>query len=904
MKMGKQGKKVIWSLMVASVVAGSMPVYAETTVAAAKYAKAIGDEQASTLRITEILYDAEGSDDGTEFVEISNLGEETLDISGYLIGDEETRGGNEGMFAFPEGTLLPPGASIVIAQSAMINKSKYGYTPDYEFPPVSRYNPEDDPETPNLLPADWATGTLILANGGDDLLLMDRDENVIDYVPYINDTQWNGQTVKAATSVKVIGQSLQREYVTGDPSADFVPGTPSPGSMRISDREPEAPEDPNSKSLLITEVVNDPLFDESTGEFIEITNISEKTIDLSGYLIGDEETRGGNEGMNEFPEGTKIEPYQTIVIARYADGIVERHQTTPDFELFDSMEEVPELLPSDWATGSIYLANGGDHVILMDPDKNVVDAMTYGSATFPEVTAHPGVAGGHAMERLTATDTNDASVDFVDQPKPSPGMLLFGPEAHEDRVPVSDLKEKVLVVNEPETGIVLPPTVIGVYDKKSDLEDMLDEEVSSVFVSLKKSGRDSVVTQDGTKLEDVLEKLEGKAIPVVQIEDKDLVAKVDRLLRERDLTDVHIVSSRPHILKEMREKNNEYRGALLVQEGKLNEKKRKEIVLEARSSKSHVVVLQQSALSKDVIRYFRHRGLTVWGMDRKNKSQAEEMIPQGVAGILSDSPEQVHKVLATYPENSITQPPMVMAHRGVPSLKPENTMYAFEEAVRLGADLIETDVHMTKDGHLVIIHDFDLERTTDGTGKVKDYTLKELRELNANKLDPKNPSWYQPDITDAVIPTLDELLAFAKGKAVLLLEAKGIGYEKEMAEVIQEHDMVADVIVSSFSSEVLERFAKINPELGLGFTLSGTKPEEKLDQYAEKVVTDAVQLNATYFINQEIVTPELVRYAKHRGIILSVYTVNEEADMKRVTEWGIGGIITDYAQKLLDAPKQ
>ncbi|MBG9942674.1 glycerophosphodiester phosphodiesterase family protein [Brevibacillus formosus] len=653
-----------------------------------------------------------------------------------------------------------------------------------------------------------------------------------------------------------------------------------------------------SKTLLITEVVNDPLFDESTGEFIEITNISNDSIDLSGYMIGDEEKRGGNEGMHAFPEGTLIEPFQTIVISRYADGIVERHGVTPDFELFDSMEDVPELLPTDWATGSIYLANGGDHVILMDPEYNVVDSMAYMDAKVPGVTSHPGVAGGHSMERLTERDTNDASKDFVDQPKPTPGELLFGPNAQKDKIPVSDLKDDVLIVPEPKTGIVLPPTVIAMYDKESEIDEILEAEASSIFIPVKKSGKNGLVTQDGTPLDEVLDQIKGKAIPVIHIEDKKLVAEVDRLLQKENLTDVHIVSSRPEIVQEMREKNNEYRGALVYIDGKLNEKKQKELVRSARSSRSNVIVLSQTAMTEEVIRYFRNRGLSVWGIDRANKSQASEMIEMGVAGVVSHDPKEVHELLAAYPEKSITQPPMVMAHRGIPSLKPENTMYAFEEAMELGVEIIETDVHKTKDGHLVLIHDFDLERTTNGTGKVKDFTLKELRELNANKLDPANPSWYQPEITDAVIPTMDELLEAAKGKAVLILEAKGIGYEKEMAKAIKEHDMVEDVIVSSFSSEVLERFAKLNPDLGLGFTLSGTKPKEQLEQYAEKQVTDAVQLNAQYFINHQIVTPELIRFAKHRGIILTVYTVNEEADMKRATEAGVGGIITDYAQKL------
>ncbi|TGU81367.1 lamin tail domain-containing protein, partial [Mesorhizobium sp. M00.F.Ca.ET.186.01.1.1] len=129
-------------------------------------AEALQIMQDSPIKITEILYDADGSDDGTEFLEISNLGTKTVDISGYMIGDEETRGGGEGMFAFPQGTKLAPGQSVTIAQSSLINKAKYRYTPDFELSPVEQYNPQDDPDVPNLLPTDWATGTIVMANGG------------------------------------------------------------------------------------------------------------------------------------------------------------------------------------------------------------------------------------------------------------------------------------------------------------------------------------------------------------------------------------------------------------------------------------------------------------------------------------------------------------------------------------------------------------------------------------------------------------------------------------------------------------------------------------------------------------------------------------------------------------------
>ncbi|UFJ40280.1 lamin tail domain-containing protein [Brevibacillus humidisoli] len=213
-------KKLLIGFLAASTWISGFPVAGQ---AYSQESSHVGsDERVRTLVISEILYNAEGSDDGTEYIEIANLGSEPIDISGYLLGDEETEGGGEGMFAFPAGAAIEAGRSIVVAQSSLINKEKYDYTPDYEFPQVERYNPLDDPEVPNLTAAEWAEGTVILANSGDDVLLMDQELNVIDYVPYINDTEFGGQIVKAAPPLAQLGESLQRYYLTGDASRDFI----------------------------------------------------------------------------------------------------------------------------------------------------------------------------------------------------------------------------------------------------------------------------------------------------------------------------------------------------------------------------------------------------------------------------------------------------------------------------------------------------------------------------------------------------------------------------------------------------------------------------------------------------------------------------------------------------------
>src|SRR3972149_9393656 len=108
-------------------------------------------------------------------------------------------------------------------------------------------------------------------------------------------------------------------------------------------------------------------------------------------------------------------------------------------------------------------------------------------------------------------------------------------------------------------------------------------------------------------------------------------------------------------------------------------------------------------------------------------------------------------------------PVMVIAHRGFSGQAPENTLASFKKARELGSDMIELDVRFSKDGHMVVMHDDTLDRTTNGRGKVADYTLKELKQLDAG-------SWFAPQFSDERIPNLNEVLELAKGKILVNIE--------------------------------------------------------------------------------------------------------------------------------------
>ncbi len=148
--------------------------------------------------------------------------------------------------------------------------------------------------------------------------------------------------------------------------------------------------------------------------------------------------------------------------------------------------------------------------------------------------------------------------------------------------------------------------------------------------------------------------------------------------------------------------------------------------------------------------------------------------------------------------------PQIIAHRGGPVYEPENTMAAFRNAVKVGADWIEMDVQRTKDGVLVVIHDETVDRTTNGAGRVKDLTLEQIRALDAGN--------------GEQTPTFEEVIALARESGVgLLPEAKSPhlypGIEAELVEALMAGDYVQETVIQSFKPDTLETIQEINPDV-------------------------------------------------------------------------------------------
>jgi len=249
-----------------------------------------------------------------------------------------------------------------------------------------------------------------------------------------------------------------------------------------------------------------------------------------------------------------------------------------------------------------------------------------------------------------------------------------------------------------------------------------------------------------------------------------------------------------------------------------------------------------------------------------------------------------------------------IAHCGGKGLAPEGTMAAFAKAAQLNVDIFEYDIHMTKDGHLVVIHDEMVDRTTNGTGRVNDLTLEEVQALDAGYNFTDNKGKYAYRGSGVYIPTVAEVFENYPNLRHLI-EIKDTNnpmlYEKiveELWRLIQQYNLEDNVMVGSFDHEIIELFENVTwgqIPIGAG--------EQEVRDFVKKHVpylnglartnADSLQL-PTEAEGYDLTTNNIIQSAKKRNMSIYYWTINDEATMRELIEKNVDGIITNYPDRL------
>ncbi len=235
-----------------------------------------------------------------------------------------------------------------------------------------------------------------------------------------------------------------------------------------------------------------------------------------------------------------------------------------------------------------------------------------------------------------------------------------------------------------------------------------------------------------------------------------------------------------------------------------------------------------------------------------------------------------------------------IAHRGASAAAPPNTLAAFRKAVERGADGVELDVHLSADGVPVVIHDFTVDATTDGHGRVRDMPLAALKELDAG-------SRFAPAFAGERIPTLEEVFAEAGNRLLINVELKSMpgsdypGLEAAVATRVARYGLAERVLISSFNPFALRRMRRTAPHIPLGF-LYETAPLSRAARLAAAFIP-GLRPEAVHPW-WGMVTAETIRRAHARGQRVIVWTVDDEEAMRQLMGWGVDAIITNHPDRM------
>uniref|UniRef100_A0A7C1FLR6 Glycerophosphodiester phosphodiesterase n=1 Tax=Caldilinea aerophila TaxID=133453 RepID=A0A7C1FLR6_9CHLR len=236
--------------------------------------------------------------------------------------------------------------------------------------------------------------------------------------------------------------------------------------------------------------------------------------------------------------------------------------------------------------------------------------------------------------------------------------------------------------------------------------------------------------------------------------------------------------------------------------------------------------------------------------------------------------------------------PAIFAHRGARCVAPENTLPAFTRALEMGVDGIELDVHRSADGHLVVIHDFTVDKTTNGQGRVEQMTAAELRQLDAG-------GYFSPQFAGVQIPFLEEVLDLVGDRCRLNIEIKSMhpyadDASEGVATLIRKRNLYDQVIVSSFNPITLLKMRHLDPRIALGVLYDASMPA-----FLRKIWAGPPLRPEAQHPHHALIDAEFMAWARSLPAAVNTWTVNEVEEARRLAALGVDVIITDVPDQIM-----
>ena len=419
---------------------------------------------------------------------------------------------------------------------------------------------------------------------------------------------------------------------------------------------------------------------------------------------------------------------------------------------------------------------------------------------------------------------------------------------------------------------------------------------------------DDIVDANGNKIDELSKAYEligDDVIPLFYCTSNDDADKAISVVKANDSAyyDAGIISDDASVIAHSRKKQSRIR-CIIDLRNAFDQVLTDEDILKVRelinSNNCKAGILDSSCLTQSVVSELRSHLVTVWVYnDCDSVEDAVETIILGGHGIVSPSPDTVKESYQFFENQTLTRTPIIIGHRGNPTQAPENSLSSYRIAYENGADVIETDVYLSTDDRIVVMHDGDISRTTTGTGNIETMSLEKLKSFS---LWGENDT-YKNKFPDEKIPTLDEIFEFIKGKDLkLFIEIKtSKAIAAKINALAEEYGVLDQISIIAFSIDQCANMEKASPAVSAGWLTSGianTTTYNMACSALSNVLKNVVPKNTTINPAYTGVSAEFVEAANDRGITVWPWTYSSSLGDRFCYAFmsGFGGLTTNDAQ--------
>ncbi|MBE6689802.1 MAG: hypothetical protein E7590_00785 [Ruminococcaceae bacterium] len=467
-------------------------------------------------------------------------------------------------------------------------------------------------------------------------------------------------------------------------------------------------------------------------------------------------------------------------------------------------------------------------------------------------------------------------------------------------------ENSVVDVLDPNSDVINAPSIITAPDNAAALTALATGDTLPAIAILRIDGDLNVTSSAGTaicSLENALTLLHNRVIPAFLVGSSEAADALGAWLADSALTDVFVLANDANLIQRVRNIAPICRGVLDLRQRDLKGIAPATLRAEINGSGSRVVLLPAAYATRDNVAVLHDLLIAVWTEEAADTDTARVGATlSGVNGIVTADPAALAASYTAYfMPTTLTRAPGMIGHRGTPIYGQENTVESAVLAVELGATLVEADFYLTKDNIVVGMHDATIDGTTNGSGKVKDFTYDELCRYAVND---------NVNVAVKPIPTLREYCAALKGKDVrLLIEVKdgNTAICQHILSIIDDYGMRDQVNVISFNTAILEKFKELCPELSVGWlgslSMNYASAESDPEQALTEILSTVQQYNSTYNPNYSSIGPNLIRAANHRGVLILPWTINSRSDFDKLFRYGSHAFTTDYTAWVSDYVK-